>query len=139
MNLRDVAAHWVALHEALGLGGPVRDEAHYSQLLEVVAQLMEEPAVVDAGPLGGLVALLAERIGAYEAQQHPWPDTATPAQVLRALMDEHGLAQRDLPELGSQGVVSELLRGKRCLNLRQVQALAQRFAVPMEVFAPHGP
>jgi HTH-type transcriptional regulator/antitoxin HigA len=41
-----------------------------------------------------------------------------------------------LPEVGSQGVVSEVLAGKRALNLRQVQALAQRFRVPMEMFAP---
>jgi HTH-type transcriptional regulator/antitoxin HigA len=32
-------------------------------------------------------------------------------------------------------VVSAVLAGKRRLNLRQVQALSARFAVPMEVFA----
>lgn len=31
-------------------------------------------------------------------------------------------------------VVSEVLRGKRSLNLRQVRALAQRFSLPMEAF-----
>jgi HTH-type transcriptional regulator/antitoxin HigA len=54
--------------------------------------------------------------------------------VLKALMDEHGLSQRDLPEIGSQGVVSEILRGKRTLNVRQVAALAKRFAVSPAVF-----
>ncbi len=34
-----------------------------------------------------------------------------------------------------QGVVSEVLNGKRELNLRQVKALAARFSVPLEVFA----
>ncbi len=29
------------------------------------------------------------------------------------LMEEHGLRQSDLPEIGSQGVVSEILNGKR--------------------------
>lgn len=135
MNLDNVTAHWVALHEALGLGGPVRDEAHYAQLLEAVQLLMQDPVAVDGGPLGGLVSLLADRICAYEAKYHPWLDTTTPAQVLRYLMDEHGLTQRDLPELGSQGVVSELLSGKRQPNWRQVQALSQRFGVPLEVFA----
>jgi HTH-type transcriptional regulator/antitoxin HigA len=28
-------------------------------------------------------------------------------------MDEHELTQSDLPEIGSQGVVSEILSGKR--------------------------
>jgi HTH-type transcriptional regulator/antitoxin HigA len=53
---------------------------------------------------------------------------------LHYLMAEHGLAQSDLPEVGSQGVVSEILRGKRKLNLRQVQALAARFNVSPAVF-----
>lgn len=42
---------------------------------------------------------------------------------------EHGLRPSDLTEVGSQGVVSEILTGKRELKLRQVRALAARFSV----------
>lgn len=49
-------------------------------------------------------------------------------------MDEHGLNQSDLPEVGSQGVVSEILRGRRQLNVRQVRALSERFGVSPAVF-----
>ena len=49
-------------------------------------------------------------------------------------MDEHGLSQSDLPEVGSQGVVSEILRGRRQINLRQVRALSERFGVSPAVF-----
>lgn len=49
-------------------------------------------------------------------------------------MEEHELTQSDLPEIGSQGVVSEVLNGKRELNLRQVRALANRFHVSPAVF-----
>jgi HTH-type transcriptional regulator/antitoxin HigA len=55
-------------------------------------------------------------------------------ETLRYLMEEHELTQSDLPEIGSQGVVSELLRGKRKLNMRQVRALAARFNVSPAVF-----
>lgn len=95
---------------------------------------MERPGGIDGTPFASLAALLADRIRDYEAQHHPWPDDATPAQVLAALMAEHGLRQRDLPEVGSQGVVSEVLAGKRPLNLRQVKALGERFTVPVSVF-----
>ncbi|MBK7002779.1 MAG: transcriptional regulator [Burkholderiaceae bacterium] len=135
MNLTDITAHWVALHETLGLGGAVRDEAHYHQLMEVAESLMDDAPALDAGPLGGLAALLAERIHAYEARVHPWPDSSTPASRLVFLMEQHGLRQCDLPEVGVQSVVSEVLTGKRQLNLRQVQALALRFGVPMEALA----
>ena len=135
MHLSDIAGHWLALHEALGLGTPIADEAHYEQMLAVVDQLFDAVAADPAHPLGGLVEILADRIREYEGRVHPWPDTSTPASVLASLMDEHGLRQSDLPEIGSQGVVSEVLAGKRRLNLRQVQALSRRFAVPMEILA----
>ena len=48
-------------------------------------------------------------------------------------MEEHGLRQSDLPEVGAQSVVSAVLAGKRQLNLRQVKALANRFSVPLDV------
>jgi HTH-type transcriptional regulator/antitoxin HigA len=44
------------------------------------------------------------------------------------------LTQAELPEVGSQGVVSEVLSGKRELNVRQIRALAQRFRVSPAVF-----
>lgn len=49
-------------------------------------------------------------------------------------MEEHGLTQSDLPEVGSQGMVSEILSGKRELIVRQIRALASRFHVSPAVF-----
>jgi hypothetical protein len=45
-----------------------------------------------------------------------------------------GLQQADLPEVGSQSVVSEILNGKRDLNVRQIRALVKRFHVSPAVF-----
>ena len=136
MNLQDISAHWVALHEALGVGAPIANEAQYEQLLGVVDAVFDQVAQDAAHPMAGLVDLLADRIREYEDRVHPWPDTSTPASVLAFLMTQHGLTQSELPEVGSQGVVSEVLAGKRALNLRQVKALAQRFSVSVEVFMP---
>jgi HTH-type transcriptional regulator / antitoxin HigA len=111
---------------------PRKSKADYAQGLDFVEQ------VFDAGlpdrTLGGPLSALADRIREYEARKYPSPDSATPADVLTALMHEYGLRQGDLPEVGSQGVVSEVLAGKRARKLRQVQALAHPFGVPMEVF-----
>ena len=49
-------------------------------------------------------------------------------------MEDHGLRQSDLPEIGSQSVVSEVLAGKRKLNARQVKALSRRFGLPADLF-----
>ena len=55
MNLSDISTHWVALHEALGLGAPIADDAHYERMLAVVDQLFDAVAADPAHPLGGLV------------------------------------------------------------------------------------
>jgi HTH-type transcriptional regulator/antitoxin HigA len=135
MNMNDISAHWVALHEQLGLGAPVANKAQYERLLACVEALMEAYDDRAGNPLGGLLLLLAERIREYEDRVRPWPDTATPASLLAFLMEQHGLRQSDLPEVGSQSVVSAVLSGKRDLNLRQIKALAARFHVPMEALA----
>jgi HTH-type transcriptional regulator / antitoxin HigA len=133
MNLKDISAHWLALHEALGIGEAIGSQAGYERSLNFVESVFEDVAADPAHPLTGLVSLLGDRIRAYEDQQHPWPDGSTPATVLAHLMQEHGLLQSDVPEVGSQGVVSEVLAGKRPLNARQVKALATRFGLPAGV------
>lgn len=45
------------------------------------------------------------------------------------------MRQSDMPEIGNQAKVSEILSGKRKINLRHAQALAKRFGVGVEVFA----
>ena len=55
--------------------------------------------------------------------------------MLSYLMHEHGLKQTDLRhEIVAQGVVSEILSGKRALNVPQIQALAERFQVSPATF-----
>ncbi|MDP2788356.1 MAG: transcriptional regulator [Pseudomonadota bacterium] len=135
MNVMDVVKLWESVNAALGLTGPVRDEAHYEALLAFVAECFDRFGGQESHPIFALVALVGDHIREYEDRVHPWPDTTTPASMLSYLMEEHGLKQADLPEVGPQSVVSEVLSGKRALNLRQVKTLATRFHVPMEVFA----
>ncbi|GGH64659.1 transcriptional regulator [Comamonas phosphati] len=140
MNARDLAASWQLFHQASGLGAPIVDERQYEDALTAVGELMEGLAADETSPsarqIAGLVELLTERIQEYEARVHPWPDNTTPAQVLRFLMDQHGMKQADLSNVGSQGVVSEILNGKRDLNVRQIGQLAEIFHVSPATFFP---
>ena len=135
MNVMDVVQPWESVNAALGLSGPVRDEDHYEALLAFVEECFDRFGGQDKHPIFALVALVGEHIREYEDRVHPWPDSSTPASILAYLMEAHSLTQSDLPEVGPQSVVSEVLRGKRTLNLRQVKALAARFHLPMEAFA----
>ncbi len=135
MTVHELLAPWESINTALGLSGPVRDETHYAQLLAFVDEVFEVFGANDQHPIFTLVALVAERIREYEDRTSPWPDDSTPASRLAFLIDSHQLNQKDLPEIGPQSVVSEILSGKRQINLRQASALSRRFAVPMDVFA----
>jgi HTH-type transcriptional regulator/antitoxin HigA len=78
-----------------------------------------------------LMTLLVER---YELEHYPIPD-AEPAEVLRFLLDQGGLSQRDIaPELGSESTVSLVLSGKRRLNRDHIARLSRRFNVSPAVF-----
>ena len=57
------------------------------------------------------IETLSVLIEAYDAEHHALAD-ASGLEVLKYLMEQHGLTQSDLPEIGSQGVVSEVLRRK---------------------------
>ncbi|NYF89827.1 helix-turn-helix domain-containing protein [Tunturiibacter empetritectus] len=80
------------------------------------------------------IALLTLLIDQYESQHHVVPD-AEPAEVLRFLLDQNGLTQRDIAnELGSETTVSLILSGRRQLTRDHIQRLSRRFHVPPSVF-----
>jgi HTH-type transcriptional regulator/antitoxin HigA len=80
-----------------------------------------------------LLTLLIER---YEEEHFTVPK-ASPTEVLRFLLDRHGLKQRDLAtDLGGESVVSEVLSGRRKLNATHIEMLSKRFHVSPAVFFP---
>lgn len=132
INIKRLLPAWERLREVSDLSR-IRDEAHYRQMTLLLDTLLDEAAGREDHPIMGLVDLLGTLIEDYEARRHPMP-RATGLQALKFLMEQHGLKQVDLPEVGSQGVVSEVLSGKRELNIRQVRALAARFGVDVGTF-----
>ena len=112
---------------------PIRDEAHYIRMTQMLDSLLDEAGGDERHPIMGLVDIVGNLIEDYETKQHPLPET-TGIEALKFLMGQHGLKQGDLKEIGSQGVVSETLTGKRELNVRQVRALSERFGVSTATF-----
>lgn len=106
----------------------IRTEREYDAAVERLNALVDEIGDSPRHPRYRLIETLSVLIEAYDRERHSLPE-ASGVEVLRFLMQEHGLTQKDLPEIGSQGVVSEVLAGRRRLNVRQIQALAARFGV----------
>jgi HTH-type transcriptional regulator / antitoxin HigA len=78
----------------------------------------------------------ARLIAAYEETK--WPRrTPNTAEMIRYLMDQHGLTRADLvPILGTPSRVNEILRGRKGLSMTMVQRLRARFGVPADVLLP---
>lgn len=126
---KQLQAHWTALRPILA----IRNEDEYDSVVERMNQLIDEIGTNEAHPLYELLDTLGTLIHAYE-EQHESLQESSGIEALQYLMEEHGLTQSELPEVGSQGVVSEILNGKRELNVRQIRALAHRFGVAPAVF-----
>jgi HTH-type transcriptional regulator/antitoxin HigA len=129
LSTKDLQNHWATIRPIL----TIRNEREYDQAVKRLNSLLDEIGTAERHPLYGLLDTLGTLIHAYEERHHPIPESSG-ADMLRFVMEEHGLAQSDLPEIGSQGVVSEILNGKRELNTRQIRALAKRFHVSPAVF-----
>jgi HTH-type transcriptional regulator/antitoxin HigA len=113
--------------------GTLRTKKDYARAVEMLDAILDEIGEDEKHSMAELADALSVFIEKYEAEHVPIP-AAKPAGVLKFLMHEHNLRQSDLPEIGSQGVVSEVLTGKRELNARQIKRLAKRFNVSPAVF-----
>lgn len=129
MKIREIQPHWTVIRPYLS----IRNEEDYDRAIEQMNELIDIVGTDEDHPMYEFLDTLGTLIHAYEERYHLMPSVSG-AEVLRYLMEEHGLRQADLPEVGSQGVVSEILNGKRELNVRQVRELAKRFHVSPAVF-----
>ena len=122
--------------EMIALGAPrvIHTDEELAEYTEVLFHLtaLEEPTrdQIEA------INLLSLLVSSYEDEHYPLPKS-TPARVVRYLMEQPGLKQRDLiPEFGNESAVSMFLSGQRDLSVKQIVGLSQRFHLPAEVFLP---
>jgi len=110
----------------------IETEEDYDRILAMTEQLtfakdrsLEEQA---------LHKLLVTLIEAYEAQYYPM-DESMPHEVLQHIMESSGTRQADLVGvIGSSGVVSEVMNGKRSISKAQAKALGEYFKVSPSLF-----
>ena len=129
LSTKEMQQHWLPLRTFL----TVRTERDYDRAMRHLNELLDEVGANERHSLYGLLDTLGTLLEAYEEKHFPLPELGG-GEMLRFFMDEHGLTQSEFPEVGSQGVVSEVLAAKRELNVRQIRALARRFHVSPAVF-----
>lgn len=128
-NVHQLQNSWSVLEPLLA----IHNEEDYLQSVNQLNELLDTVGTDEQHSLYSLLDILGTLIEAYEAEHVAIPDVSG-VEVLSYLMEEYSLDQSDLPEIGSQGVVSELLSGKRELNVHQIRVLSKRFHVSPAVF-----
>ena len=108
-------------------------EKDYYALVKTLDSLIDEVGNDQNHKLAPVMETIGSLIENYEAQEYKINESS-PIEALKYLMQEHGLKQSDLKEIGSQGVVSEILTGKRTLNIEQVKKISNKFHVSPLVF-----
>jgi len=126
----EIAKTWSILQGQVFLK-PIRSEGDYEKMLALANELVDR-LEQDDGPLNELFDLVTDLIALW-AHSVPVP-TAEPREVLRYLLDAHGLKQKDLADVASPSVISDVLAGRRAVSKKVAKALAKRFGVDASVF-----
>jgi HTH-type transcriptional regulator / antitoxin HigA len=128
-TIAQLAKPWKAVESALS----VRSKRDYATATERLNALLDDGADAARHPLHGLLHALGLALRDYE-ERHIAIPAATPQETLAFLMQQHGLKQGDLPDVGPQSTISDLLNGRRAFHARHILALSRRFGVPADAF-----
>lgn len=129
-EISNTVQNWNALSAWLTV--PKSDE-DLDRLIACADTLIDEIGNDETHILNGMLETVGLLIEEYEKRNIPQP-AGDPIACLKYLMAEHGLKQKDLTEIGSPGVISDVMNGRRQLNKRQIAELSKRFGCSTDVF-----
>ena len=123
---------WLPFKQIVGVTS-VHTEGDYAQARATIDALLEEIGDDESHPLADVLDYLADQVKAYEDENFQIPE-AEPSEVLRFLMEQHGLKQEDLGDCAPQSRISDILNNKRSISKEIAKRLAHRFSVRADLF-----
>jgi HTH-type transcriptional regulator / antitoxin HigA len=111
----------------------IRTETENEKALAIVEQLMhQENRSPEEDELYDLLITLIEK---FEREYYSPGDNSSPRSMLLFLMEQKGIKQSDLVGvIGSKGIVSEVVNGKREISKAQAKTLGDFFQVDPGLF-----
>lgn len=111
---------------------PIKNENQYEDALASVYSLMQQNIKPDTKESDEL-EILSMLIKEYEHEHYPVPKP-NPLDAIRYRMEQLNMSEAELSEiLGYRSRKSEILSGKRKLNLQMIRKLMDRLQIPAEV------
>jgi len=113
-----------------------KNNTEYDTLCDFSYKISEQLEKKNNKDLGVLLELVVLIIDDYAKKHLDYCKAdPNPVSVLKFLMEDHKLVQNDMKkEIGPQGLVSQILSGKRKITLKMAKALAKRFNTSVEIF-----
>ena len=123
---------WLPFKRIVGVTA-VRTKKDYAQVRATIDALLDVVGDNESHPLADVLDYLADQVKAYEDEHFQIPEAA-PGEVLRFLMEQHGLNQADLGDCAPQSRISDIVCGNRSISKEVAKRLARRFHVRADVF-----
>jgi len=113
---------------ALCMPRPLHDDVDYRNALAVLDAMAGFEMNADQEDYFEAIATFMEK---YESEHHAIDDEKmTPVELLRSLMDEHGMTESDLGRLlGDRSLGHRILTGQRELSKNHIRILAEHFSL----------
>lgn len=108
-------------------------EMDYTDLVTMLDELIDTVGENEAHPLASLMETIGALIESYEDRTLPESE-GDPLTTLRLLMMEHNMNASDLPKVGTEQDVHQILSGTIRLTPDQIRQLAERFHVSPATF-----
>lgn len=111
---------------------PIKTEEQYHDALARVYELMQTD-ITEGSAASDELEVLSILIKEYELVHYPMP-SPNPLEAIRFRLDQMGISEKELGDiLGYRSRKSEILSGKRKLNLAMIRKLNEILHIPADV------
>ncbi|MDR6809491.1 HTH-type transcriptional regulator/antitoxin HigA [Dyadobacter sp. BE34] len=112
--------------------GPIKNNEQYEHYLARIYELMQADIAPDSKESDEL-EVLSILVKDYENVHFPIPKPS-PLEAIRFRLEQMGISEKELSEiLGYRSRKSEILSGKRKLNLSMIRRLNEKLHIPAEI------
>lgn len=108
---------------------PLKTEEDYNLALERLEEIFHAPINSPEGDEAEVLSILIEK---FEDEHYPI-EAPNPLEAIMFRMEQMDMKKKDLAEvIGYKSRVSEILSGKRKLNLNMIRRLHEKLKIPYE-------
>ena len=128
----ELARAWINLQGYAPLR-TIHNQADFEAMRELADSLADSVGDDASPPLYSLFEVALDLIEHWESAHVDMPN-APPREVLRLLLESNKLKQKDLTDIASPTLLSDILAGRRENSKRLAKLLAARFHVSVTAF-----